>query len=92
LAKTEMSPLAPSRASLEGIEVAARRAADLCRQLLAYSGRGRFIIQPLSLQELVEEMGHLLLVSISKKVVLKYHFATGSRRSRPMPRSFGRSS
>jgi two-component system cell cycle sensor histidine kinase/response regulator CckA len=77
LAKTEMSPLAPSRASLEGIEVAARRAADLCRQLLAYSGRGRFIIQPLDLQELVEEMGHLLAVSISKKVVLKYHFSTG---------------
>jgi PAS domain S-box-containing protein len=77
LAKTEMSPLAPSRASLEGIEVAARRAADLCRQLLAYSGRGKFIIQPLSLQELVEEMGHLLSVSISKKVVLKYHFSKG---------------
>jgi len=77
LAKTEMSPLAPSRASLEGIEVAARRAADLCRQLLAYSGRGRFIIEPLSLQELVEEMGHLLTVSISKKVVLKYHFSPG---------------
>jgi PAS domain S-box-containing protein len=77
LAKTEMSPLAPSRASLEGIEVAARRAADLCRQLLAYSGRGRFIVQPIDLKELVEEMGHLLLVSISKKVVLKYHFAVG---------------
>ncbi|HEX7508633.1 MAG TPA: PAS domain S-box protein, partial [Polyangia bacterium] len=77
LAKTEMSPLAPSRTSLEGIEVAARRAADLCRQLLAYSGRGRFIIEPLNLQELVEEMGHLLSVSISKKVVLKYHFSQG---------------
>jgi PAS domain S-box-containing protein len=77
LAKTEMSPLAPSRTSLEGIEIAARRAADLCRQLLAYSGRGRFIIEPLDLRELVEEMGHLLLVSISKKVVLKYHFSAG---------------
>jgi len=77
LAKTEMSPLDPSRASLEGIEVAARRAADLCRQLLAYSGRGRFIIEPLNLHELVEEMGHLLTVSISKKVVLKYHFSDG---------------
>jgi two-component system cell cycle sensor histidine kinase/response regulator CckA len=77
LARSEMSPLAPARGSLEGIEVAARRAADLCRQLLAYSGRGRFIVQPLSLQELVEEMGHLLQVSISKKVVLKYHFTKG---------------
>ena len=77
LAKEELSPVAPARVSLHGIEVAARRAADLCRQLLAYSGRGRFMIQPISLQELVEEMGHLLSVSISKKVVLKYHFAQG---------------
>ena len=77
LARSEMSPLAASRASLEGIEIAARRAADLCRQLLAYSGRGRFIIQPISLQELVEEMGHLLSVSINKKAVLKYHFSQG---------------
>jgi len=75
LAKEELSPLSPARTSLNGIEVAARRAADLCRQLLAYSGRGRFIIQPIALQELVQEMGHLLSVSISKKVVLKFHFA-----------------
>jgi len=75
LAKEELSPLAPARTSLNGIEVAARRAADLCRQLLAYSGRGRFIIQPIALQDLVQDLGHLLSVSISKKVVLKFHFA-----------------
>ena len=77
LARVEMSPMAPARRSLEGIEKAARRAADLCRQLLAYSGKGRFLVQPLDLMDLVEEMGHLLSVSISKKVVLKYHFASG---------------
>jgi two-component system cell cycle sensor histidine kinase/response regulator CckA len=77
LARSEMSPLAPSRASLEGIETAARRAADLCRQLLAYSGRGRFLLEHISMQELVEQMGHLLSVSISKRVVLKYHFTKG---------------
>jgi two-component system, cell cycle sensor histidine kinase and response regulator CckA len=77
LAKIELSRTAPARVSLEAIEVAARRAADLCRQLLAYSGRGRFSIQPLDLQALVEEMSHLLSVSISKKVVVKYNFAKG---------------
>jgi signal transduction histidine kinase/CheY-like chemotaxis protein len=75
LAKSELSPLTPARQSLEGIETAARRAADLCRQLLAYSGKGRFRIQPLDLRELVEEMGHLLTLSISKKAVLNFHFA-----------------
>ena len=77
LARSQISQLAPSRASLEGIEFAARQAAVLCQQLLAYSGRGRFIVQPLGLQELVEEMSHLLAVSVSKKVVLKYHFGQG---------------
>jgi two-component system, cell cycle sensor histidine kinase and response regulator CckA len=77
LAKADMSPLAPALSSLDDIEVAARRAADLCRQLLAYSGRGRFVVQPIDLQELVEEMAHLLSVSISKKAVLKFHFTAG---------------
>jgi two-component system cell cycle sensor histidine kinase/response regulator CckA len=69
LARTEMSPLAPGRANLEAIESAARRAADLCRQLLAYSGRGRFLVEPLSLRDLVEKMGHLLKMSAGRAVV-----------------------
>ena len=75
LALAELSPVAPARESLEAIETGARRAAELCRQLLAYSGKGRFLVQPLDVMELVREMGHLVSVSISKKVVLKYHFA-----------------
>ena len=75
LALAELSPVAPARESLDAIETAARRAAELCRQLLAYSGKGRFLVRPLDLVELVQEMGHLLTVSISKKVVLQYHFA-----------------
>jgi two-component system, cell cycle sensor histidine kinase and response regulator CckA len=43
--------------------------------MLAYSGKGRFIVEPICLNEFVEEMGHLLNVSISKKAVLKYDFA-----------------
>jgi two-component system, cell cycle sensor histidine kinase and response regulator CckA len=75
LVLAELSPVAPARESLQAIGIAARRAAELCRQLLAYSGKGRFLVQPLDVQELVQEMGHLLSVSISKKVVLKYDFA-----------------
>ena len=75
LALMELSPVSPARDSLQQIETAAIRAAELCKQMLAYSGKGRFVVQPLNLNELVEEMAHLLQVSISKKVVLKYHFA-----------------
>ncbi|MCX7016947.1 MAG: PAS domain S-box protein, partial [Candidatus Sumerlaeota bacterium] len=75
LALSDLSPVSPVREHLEEIEHASRRAADLCRQMLAYSGKGRFLLQTLDVSELVEEMQHMLEVSISKKAVLRYEFA-----------------
>ena len=75
LAAAELSPYSPARRYIEDIERASRRAADLCRQMLAYSGKGRFVIQALNVNDLVKEMAHLLSVSISKKVVIRYDFA-----------------
>jgi two-component system, cell cycle sensor histidine kinase and response regulator CckA len=65
----------PAFDSLKQIELSAQRAADLCRQLLAYSGKGRFVVEPIDLSELVEEMANLLQISITKKAVLKYALA-----------------
>jgi CheY-like chemotaxis protein len=75
LALQDLSPLSPVRDNLKEIEKTSRRAAELCRQMLAYSGRGRFVVQALDLRELVTEMGQMLEVSISKKVLLRYVFA-----------------
>ncbi len=61
--------------SLADIEAAATRAADLCQQMLAYAGKGRFVLGSYDLNQLVREMGHLLEVSISKGVELRYDFA-----------------
>ncbi len=77
LALSALSPASPARGFVNDIERASRRAADLCRQMLAYSGKGRFIVQPLSINDLVEEMTHLLSVSISKKAIIKYNLAHG---------------
>jgi two-component system, cell cycle sensor histidine kinase and response regulator CckA len=71
LARDDVTPHSRAQESLQEIERAARRAADLCRQMLAYSGRGRFVIQPLDLPEVVDEMAQMLEVSISKKAVLR---------------------
>jgi CheY-like chemotaxis protein len=60
---------------LEQIELSSQRAADLCKQMLAYSGKGRFIIQRIDLSALVKETLHLLQISISKKAVLKLRLA-----------------
>ena len=39
--------------------------------MLAYSGKGKFIVEDLDLNRLLEEMLHMLEVSISKKAVLR---------------------
>ncbi|MCX5759602.1 MAG: response regulator, partial [Candidatus Hydrogenedentes bacterium] len=80
LALMTLSPVSPARANIQQVETAARRAADLTKQLLAYSGKGKFVIEALHLSELVEEMTHLLEVSVAKKCVLRYHFAVGTPR------------
>ncbi|MDA2938658.1 PAS domain S-box protein, partial [Acidobacteria bacterium AH-259-A15] len=75
IALTELSPVSPARHGMKEIKTASKRAADLCRQLLAYAGKGQFVMEPIELHQVVEEMGHLLKISISKKAVLKYNFA-----------------
>lgn len=57
-------------AMLQDVLTASARAADLTRQLLAYAGKGRFIIQPVDLCELITEVSTLIRSSISKKITL----------------------
>jgi PAS domain S-box-containing protein len=71
----ELPPESPVRPVVLDIQTAAQRASELTRQLLAYSGRGRFVIARLDLGRVVEEMAHLLSAVISKKVVLHYALA-----------------
>jgi signal transduction histidine kinase/ActR/RegA family two-component response regulator len=59
------------RGPLEQVEAAARRAADLTRQMLDYSGKGRFVVERLDITSLVREMSELVEASISKKATLQ---------------------
>ena len=75
LALRRLSPGSPARDRVQQIEKAALRAADLTNQLLAYSGKGRFVVTPLDLSNLVEEMTHLLSTTLSKDAVLDHDLA-----------------
>ncbi|MFZ5452285.1 MAG: response regulator [Thermodesulfobacteriota bacterium] len=75
LALFSLPPTSPARPSVEEIARASQRAADLCRQMLAYSGRGRFVVGRYDLSEIVREMAQMLEVSVSKKASLSYSFA-----------------
>ncbi len=71
MALDELPATSPARKSIQDIEVASRRAAELCRQMLAYSGKGNFVIETIDVGGLVEEMAHLLQTSVSKKALLR---------------------
>jgi signal transduction histidine kinase len=75
LALQDLPEESPARINLSEIDRASRRAAELCRQMLAYSGRGHFELRKLDLSELVREMAQILAVSISKKAALECSFA-----------------
>jgi two-component system cell cycle sensor histidine kinase/response regulator CckA len=75
LAQIDIPPSSPIHSYLSEVERSSIRAAELCKQMLAYSGRGRFVISHLSLSDLIAEMKQLLGISISKQAVFKYHLA-----------------
>ncbi len=77
LALLEISPDSPARANIKHIEKAAFRATELCGQMLAYSGKGKFVVEPIDLSSVVKEMAHLLEVSTSKKALLNLNLASG---------------
>ncbi|WP_291272525.1 PAS domain S-box protein [Geothrix sp.] len=77
LAQMCIPRLSPAQLYLENLEKTVHRATSLTRQMLAYSGKGRFVVAPLDLNQAVEEMSHLLGVSISKKVSLRFQLQTG---------------
>jgi len=77
LALRRLSPESAARGDITRVEEAVLRATELTNQMLTYSGRGQFVVQPLDLSKLVEAMADLLEVSISKKVTLRYDFAQG---------------
>ncbi len=75
LAQRRLANESPATRHLAQIKTAASKAADLANQMLAYSGKGKFVVEPLDLNLLIEEMMHMLNVSISKGTVLRYDFA-----------------
>jgi len=79
LALMRINPESPAIDNLHSIEKAAANAADLAKQMLAYSGKGKFVISNHDINGLLEEMLHILQVSISKKAVLRLNL------TRPLP-------
>ncbi len=61
--------------SIPEIEKAAERAAELCRQMLAYAGKTQSVIMQVDMTTLVDEMVRLLKATIPQNTVIKVDLA-----------------
>jgi PAS domain S-box-containing protein len=75
IALNQLPQGAAAREPLEEVVRATLRAADLTRQLLAYSGKGALVIRHLDLSSEVREMATLLRTAISKQAMLAWELA-----------------
>jgi PAS domain S-box-containing protein len=70
LALVDLPVDAPLRPPLETIRDSAQHLADMANQMLAYSGKGQFLVTRMDLSTVVFEMVRLLRSSLSKQVTL----------------------
>jgi PAS domain S-box-containing protein len=72
LVEMDLPPSSPALQHLKNLEALVMKATYLTRQMLAYSGRGKVVVRSLNLNTLVEEITHLLRISISKKATIRF--------------------
>jgi signal transduction histidine kinase len=75
LALMQLGSESPARPWVEHIQTAAQRLAELTNQLLAYSGKGKFVARRVDLNGLVGEMGDLLHTVVSKNASMSHRLA-----------------
>jgi nitrogen-specific signal transduction histidine kinase/PAS domain-containing protein/ActR/RegA family two-component response regulator len=71
LALTTVDKDGPLASYLGRIQTASIRLAELTNQVLAFSGKGQFVVEPVSLLDLIEEMLQLLRTAIPRHVVTR---------------------
>jgi len=77
LAQSGLPESSPAHPLLEAVENTVLKASELTRQMLAYSGKGRFSVKPRDLNAVVSDMVHLLKTTLNKKATLRVHLQEG---------------
>lgn len=77
LALMDLAPDSPAYDNIRSVAKSSRRAAELCRQLLAYTGKSDLIVGAIHLNEIIEELTQLFNVSIAQKATLHYSLQPG---------------
>ena len=75
LVLSDLPPDSRLRERLDDVVRSSQRAADLTRQLLAYSGKGRHYMQRVELSSLVRHIETLIEAAVPKKISLEFRLA-----------------
>ena len=75
----------PLHENLEKIQVTVLRAADLCKQMLAYAGKGKITHAAVDISSLVADTVSMANLSVSGKVTVRQDLATGLRQAEGDP-------
>ncbi len=76
MAQQQISNAANVRWHLDAALQVVQRAADLTRQMLAYAGKGQFIVQDVDLNALIEQNRAMLSAAVSRFVTFDLQLAT----------------
>ena len=76
LALLDLEPDAEARQSIAEIEQSAQRAAELTRQLLAYAGKGRYVVESADASSVITEMTPLMRTAIARNASLQMELTT----------------
>ena len=77
LVREACGPSGVAKSALDDLELAVGNATDLTTRLLAYSGRGRFVVGPLDVSALTSDIARLMRVSTPARVRFTLDFAQG---------------
>ncbi|HKI61661.1 MAG TPA: response regulator [Mariprofundaceae bacterium] len=77
LAELELEASSKAGKYLANVDAACEKAASLCKQLLAYAGKGEFLIKTIDLGDYLQGMGDLLRASLGKNVRLHVDIEPG---------------
>jgi PAS domain S-box-containing protein len=71
MAEELLPPSSPAAETIREVVKAGERAASLTREMLAYSGKGRFVVERVDLSDLVREVTRLFRSSVPNHVTLR---------------------
>ena len=76
LSLMDLSADSPARVNLGDAAKASHKAVELCQQMLAFSGRGSYVIESIDLNAIVEDMASVLRVAMPKKAEFRLELST----------------